>query len=102
MGWVIFKQIEPLPRHPAALAGRRSPQPAGNKGSGTRLSFVPAGRLLPWHFEQVGVTPVRRAALTRQLLVLEHDVLKVIATGESLASAMDMLCRRVEAAGARR
>lgn len=96
MGRVIFKQIEPLPRHPAPLAGRRNPRPPGNKGSGTRLSFVWAGRLLPRHFVQVGVTHVQRAALTRQLLVLEHDVLKVIATGESLASAMDMLCRRVE------
>lgn len=34
--------------------------------------------------------------LTRQLLVLEHDLLKAIATGESLASVMDKLCRRVE------
>jgi diguanylate cyclase (GGDEF)-like protein len=38
-----------------------------------------------------------RATLIRQLLVLEHDVLKAIATGRSLAEAMDMLCRRVEA-----
>ena len=37
-----------------------------------------------------------RAALTRQLLVLEHDVLRAIATGGSLAAAMDLLCHRVE------
>jgi len=29
--------------------------------------------------------------------VLEHDVLKAIATGRSLAEAMDIICRRVEA-----
>jgi len=39
---------------------------------------------------------VRTAALTRQLLVLEHDVLKAIATGSSLPAAMEMLCRRAE------
>lgn len=44
----------------------------------------------------MGVTRVRTAALTRQLLVLEHDVLKAIATGSSLAAAMDALCRRAE------
>ncbi len=60
------------------------------------MSFVPTGRLLHRHFAQLGVTHVRRATLTRLLLVLEHDVLKRIATGDSLASAMDMLCRRVE------
>ncbi len=37
-----------------------------------------------------------RETLTQQLLVLEHDVLKAIAVGRSLADAMDMLCRRVE------
>ncbi len=36
------------------------------------------------------------AVLTRQLLVLEHDVLKTITTGGSLAEAMDLLCNRVE------
>ena len=39
------------------------------------------------------------AVLTRQLLVLEHDVLKAIATGGSLAAAMDMLCRQGRGTG---
>ena len=36
------------------------------------------------------------AVLTRQLLVLEHEVLKTITTGGTLAEAMDLLCGRVE------
>jgi len=34
--------------------------------------------------------------LTNDLLGLEHDVLKALATGHSLEDAMDLLCRRVE------
>ncbi|MBN9023036.1 MAG: EAL domain-containing protein [Rhizobiales bacterium] len=34
--------------------------------------------------------------LKNDLLVLEHDVLKTLATGRPLAEAMDLLCRRVE------
>ena len=37
------------------------------------------------------------SSLTNELLVLEHDVLKAIATGQSLAEAMDIVCRRAEA-----
>ena len=37
------------------------------------------------------------ASVLRELLVLEHDVLRAVALGRSLAEAMDLLCRRVEA-----
>lgn len=36
------------------------------------------------------------SSLTNELLILEHDVLKAIATGRSLPDAMDIICRRVE------
>ena len=37
-----------------------------------------------------------KALLKNDLLVLEHDVLKALATGQALEDAMDLLCRRVE------
>ena len=40
---------------------------------------------------------VPQSSLTNELLVLEHDVLRAIATGRSLPEAMDILCGRVEA-----
>jgi diguanylate cyclase (GGDEF)-like protein len=39
---------------------------------------------------------VPESSLTNELLVLEHDVLKAIATGRSLPDAMTIICRRVE------
>ncbi|MCB1498527.1 MAG: EAL domain-containing protein [Bauldia sp.] len=37
------------------------------------------------------------ASVSRELLVLEHDVLRAVALGRPLREAMDLLCRRVEA-----
>jgi diguanylate cyclase (GGDEF)-like protein len=39
---------------------------------------------------------VPESSLTNELLILEHDVLKAIATGRSLPDAMEIICRRVE------
>jgi diguanylate cyclase (GGDEF)-like protein len=40
---------------------------------------------------------VVEASVLRELLVLEHDVLRAVALGLPLPEAMDLLCRRVEA-----
>lgn len=40
--------------------------------------------------------PSRDETLLQQLLSVEHEVLKIVATDMDLAAAMDLLCRRVE------